>query len=315
MFKTYQNYLEQFLEHSSVRKLRKLFLTARWDLSLAVIFYFVSTTGLLAGILVVAEHELPSIMVYNGIHILANILGHLFLVSVFGLCAVMHKVIMAVQLGVTGVNVSEVDGSAFLKSPGSYFRIFLVLLAVGIDIVLAVGTFNFEFVEAMNLISTDACIPSTYESFKPPIQHLGSFLQGDVDPSLITFYCLPLADGCIGGWSSWPLISPAPKFSLESDGIIFLENVSCFEEVSATAAFAGTKIGLVDSDVFGNFIEGRVEIYMPTGSVQSPMDHGLGVNQICSFAIGFGTGRVEYSFISDEWDMVAFNEINEIEIP
>ncbi|KAJ3304152.1 hypothetical protein HDV03_003067, partial [Kappamyces sp. JEL0829] len=181
--------MDQFLEHSSVRKLRKLFLTARWDLSLAVIFYFVSTTGLLAGILVVAEHELPSIMVYNGIHILANFLGHLFLVSVFSLCAVMHKVIMAVQLGVTGVYVSEVDGSAFLKSPGSYFRIFLVLLALGIDIVLVtvLALFWMYLVYPIG-VDADTVYPSLYSQvlFAYHMRWKGDFLLGDANYSADT---------------------------------------------------------------------------------------------------------------------------------
>ncbi|KAJ3349251.1 hypothetical protein HDU91_006409, partial [Kappamyces sp. JEL0680] len=136
LFKTCQSYLERFLEHALVRRLRRIVLSARWDLTLAVIFYLASTIALLVCTKGVANYELPSINVYNGIHILANVLGHVFLVSVLALCTVMHKVITAVQLCVSGVTVNEVDGSSFGRSPGFYFRIFLVVLALGIDTVL-----------------------------------------------------------------------------------------------------------------------------------------------------------------------------------
>ena len=216
-----------------------------------------------------------------------------------------------------GATLNDMASSWFLGSvPGGSLRAFMLVMTLVIDALLFTGSYYIAFSPKQSLVTKTDCTPATYPDPISHIDELGTFLQGDVDLALVYAYLLPLGDGAIGGWSSWPLANPAPKFSLSRDGTVYLQRVQCFEEYAASlnTSSDGTVIHMSSSQVFGNFFHGTFLVYMPAGSQESAFDAGHGIWQECTAIVGFGMGTVEFNFASDEWDMVIFSTISKIKL-
>ena len=326
-------YIVIFWESGFMRGVRRVAGTARYDwifvcnyqlLLYIYLYIFLSRFGLgsamvavlvLNILIMVAGNKIPgmeleSIRIYNGVHIGANILGHLFVIAIVEFCRSMHKSITAVKLNTKGTDLVDLTTNWYWDNvPGSFLRQLLFVFSILVDIFLVIATYNFSFTRVDSFLESSACIPAIYPPLITPNENLATILQGQVDFALIYAYALPLKDGAIGGWSSWPNANPASSFSVSNHGSIYAINVNCFAEVASDnkdATQDATFVVLEKSKVFGNFYEGQVNIFFPTGSVLSDLDTGFGVNQTCTFIIGFGQGNVEFQFNSDEWEMVVY---------
>ena len=189
-------------------------------------------------------------------------------------------------------------------------------VAVLADICIICGISQISFTKETAVIEKAGCIPATYPdaSTITPMANLSTFLQGDVDLALVYAYILPLSDGGLGGWSSWPLVNPMPSFSVNGDGVVYGIKVTCGDPTTATTSLDGTGIYMSSSSVSGNTLDTTFQIYMPTGSVNSKLDTGTGVNQVCTASVKLGSGSVTYAYTSDEWEMVTFSTINDIKV-
>ena len=139
------------------------------------------------------------------VQILVGFVGYFLLTSVFAFCATMQKVILASRMNAhEGNSINDVAGHwIWDKVPGCQVRQLLVALTLLLECFLMTASYEFEFLEVSAFKETNGCIPATYPEPIVPIDNLGDFLQGDVDPSLIYEYFLPLGDGGVGGFASW----------------------------------------------------------------------------------------------------------------
>ena len=78
-------------------------------------------------------------------------------------------------------------------------------LALGTGVVTLMLAFNMEWSAAFTYLSTEKCIPAQYPNLPDVIPHIGQFLGGEVDLCKMYQFGLPLSDGMVGGWSSWPM--------------------------------------------------------------------------------------------------------------
>lgn len=159
--------------------------------------------------------------------------------------------------------------------------------------------------------ATEPCIPARYESinFKVP---LASYLQGDVGPTSITSYAIPLADGVVGGWSAWPLANPSSSFSIRHPGYIYLMQSDCTDPYPATTAYSTTRTWTKDLRVVGTALHGNIIVYSPQNSIvldYLQVASTKGYQQDCAIITKFFPGLVENGFQSDSWQMVAYKSI------
>ncbi|KAJ3315708.1 hypothetical protein HDV04_002122 [Boothiomyces sp. JEL0838] len=159
------------------------------------------------------------------------------------------------------------------------------------------------------------CTPATYPNEPPMYTNLGDFMQGDADLALIYNFGIPLDDGIVGGWSSWPLINPGEAFSTNGDGYVFAIFVNCGNTYDAGSYHQNlSSLNYDRYQISGNSLTGRITAYLPLGSSLSDDERGNGVLQDCMFVTKFGQGSIKTGFISDEWEMVSINDIETIAV-
>lgn len=158
---------------------------------------------------------------------------------------------------------------------------------------------------------TDKCIPPTYNSSRISIP-ASSFSQGAVNQATIYSYGIPLADGIIGGWGGWPLVTPNTEFSIKHSGIVYLLSVDCSEVYPATQAYTATRTWTQNFKQIGNAVLGTLVIYTPQNSIILDYDQvssQFGYMQECTVITQFFPGIVESSFHVDQWAGLNFYKL------
>ncbi|KAJ3311252.1 hypothetical protein HDV04_004161 [Boothiomyces sp. JEL0838] len=246
-------------------------------------------------------------------HIAFTLAGHMLFVSTNSILKVIHKWILASQLASHGCTLHALaSGVLSSAAPGYQIRTCIKFIGFAVPVLISVTAYFFEWTELSSVVSTDACIPATYPNPSNVIPDIGNFLQGDTDLALIYSYGIPLEDGIVGGWSAWPLINPYSQFSLEGNGVGYAIGVECFQAYAAPVALEGTTFYLTSSTQYQNSIYGTLKVYLPQGSMildTTNIDDVNGYMQECTFNIQFFEANTVNSFQSDEWQMVAVQNI------
>ncbi|KAJ3272795.1 hypothetical protein HDV01_005223 [Terramyces sp. JEL0728] len=251
-------------------------------------------------------------------HITFTLAGHMVFVSTNSILNVIHKWILASQLTSHGCTLNALaTGALSAAAPGYQIRTCIKFIGFAVPVLILVTAYYFEWTELSSVVTVDECIPATYPDPSNVIADVGNFLQGDTDLALVYSYGIPLEDGLIGGWSAWPLINPYSQFSLEGDGVGYGIGVECFQAYSAPVAYAETKFFLTSSTQFNNSIYGTLKVYVPQGSMvldNSIIDDVNGYMQDCTFDIQFFEATTDNSFQSDEWEMVAVQNVLKVTV-
>ena len=99
----------------------------------------------------------------------------------------------------------------------------ILLLAISSEVLSNVAGYFMKWNEVNSLVGSYECIPAYY-----PIDYnltipgrLNYKLSGEVGPSIITNYAIPIHDGLIGGWAAYPLDFPpgVKTFQLSRKGL------------------------------------------------------------------------------------------------
>ncbi|KAJ3321062.1 hypothetical protein HDV06_004620 [Boothiomyces sp. JEL0866] len=258
------------------------------------------------------------IKIYEMYHIAFTLAGHMLFVSTNSILKVIHKWILASQLASHGCTLNALASGVLSSSaPGYQIRTCIKFIGFAVPVLISITAYFFEWTELSSVVTTDACIPATYPDPSNIIPDIGNFLQGDTDLALVYSYGIPLEDGIVGGWSAWPLINPYSQFSLEGNGVGYAIGVECFQAYAASTSSQGTSFFLTSSTQFQNSIYGTMKVYLPQGSMildSENIDDVNGYMQECTFNIQFFEADTINSFQSDEWQMVAVQNILSVKV-
>ncbi|KAJ3261479.1 hypothetical protein HK103_005314 [Boothiomyces macroporosus] len=177
------------------------------------------------------------------------------------------------------------------------------VLSLIIAVFVSYTAFRFGWKPVIAKFMTDKCIPPTYNSSRISIP-ASSFSQGAVNQATIYSYGIPLADGIIGGWGGWPLVTPNTDFSIKHSGIVYLLSVDCSEVYPATQAYTDTRTWTQNFKQIGNAVLGTLVIYTPQNSIILDYDQvssQFGYMQECTVITQFFPGIVESSFHVDQF--------------
>ncbi|KAJ3268282.1 hypothetical protein HDV01_003213 [Terramyces sp. JEL0728] len=184
-------------------------------------------------------------------------------------------------------------------------------LSLLIAVLVSYAAFGFSWTPIITKYSSDSCIPARYESIDIKVP-LAAFLQGDVNPSPITSYAIPLQDGILGGWAAWPLTNPSVSFSIRHPGFVYLMQSDCTDVYASDVLYANTRTWTDGLRVIGNDLRGVITVYTPPNSIiqdYQQLQSTTGYKQDCTIIAKFFDGIVENGFASDEWQMVAFKKV------
>ncbi|KAJ3326275.1 hypothetical protein HDV06_000151 [Boothiomyces sp. JEL0866] len=306
-----REFLEEAWEWPSVRDIRLKATSYRASLIFNFSLFMVLNAFIFLSTYIIPGKELDSITVFNGIHIGTILSGHILFAVTEELLKCIHLGIVCSKVSHSGAKISEVE-STYLSNdaPGYSIRQANYVIAVVIGILLSFLSINYQWSPISTNFMSGPCIPSTYPQDPPIYSNLGDFMQGDVDFALVYNFGIPLDDGIVGGWSTWPLVNPGSAFSTNGAGYIYAMFVNCgYTYDSAPFSQNISQMYYDHYEISGNTLTGRIKSYMPSGSILSDADSGYGVLQDCIFVTKFGQGEIKMSFVSDEWEMVAINEI------
>ncbi|KAJ3272999.1 hypothetical protein HDV01_004905 [Terramyces sp. JEL0728] len=316
-------YLEEVWEWPFVRNIRLKTTGFRASLIATFTLFMLLNAFLFLCTYIIPGTELSSINIFNGknslklgIHIGTILCGHTIFVVTEELLKSIHHGIICAKVSHVGARISEIE-STYLSSsaPGYSLRQANYFISIVLGILLSFLSISYKWEPVSTAFLTGPCIPPTYATNPPIYPNLGDFMQGEVDFALVYNFGLPLDDGIVGGWSSWPLINPSTAFSTNGEGYVYAIFVSCgYTYDSAPFHQNISKLFYDNYEISGNILNGRIRAYMPFGSISSDADSGYGVYQDCTFVAKYGKGDIQMSFISDEWEMVSINEIQSITV-
>ena len=308
--------LKEFQRNERVRSLKRRLASYFIRVLIDFCFFLSFSMALLIFTFVVPGKQLSNISIFNLLHIVTSFSGHLFYRCCDTLLRTIHKGILAAKVSHHGCNIREMTGSSLSASLDGYgIRQLVFGLSAIVGVLLSFFPLSYNWVPTDSDFVTGQCILASYPEFHSIYPNLGDFMQGDVDIALAYTFGIPLEDGLVGGWSSWPMENPFSSFSMNGPGYVYALNINCQDTYpSFNFTSEETYIWLTESFVQGNKIQARIKGYYPNASIQTTTDIGLGVYQECSFVMAFGKGNVQFSFISDEWDMVALNQIQKITV-
>ncbi|KAJ3251880.1 hypothetical protein HK103_002023 [Boothiomyces macroporosus] len=299
-------------QHRLYRKLKYQINSIPIKMIIFTILFLLVNLYVAVSLVIIPQSIFPQFSDYNAYHITYTLSGHLIFFFSDKLLHYLHIWILASNLSYKGCTLNNLHASMFKANlPGSQIRNFLWALSLAIAVLISYSAFGFSWTPMISRTATDPCIPAIYESinFKVP---LASYLQGDVGPTSITSYAIPLADGVVGGWSAWPLANPSSSFSIRHPGYIYLMQSDCTDPYPATTAYSTTRTWTKDLRVVGTALHGNIIVYSPQNSIvldYLQVASTKGYQQDCAIITKFFPGLVENGFQSDTWQMVAYKSI------
>ncbi|KAJ3348524.1 hypothetical protein HDU83_001276 [Entophlyctis luteolus] len=176
---------------------------------------------------------LPSIKYYNFIHALLGAIGKMALISGFGLAQLISKEYVANSLINTPdgipLSVITVPPSSFNPKEGHIVRKLFLSSLFWVEISIWYLLLQMKWTAIVTSIGTFPCSPARYSTSHslPTVPEIASFLYEEATFAIIYNYGLPLSDGLVGGWSSWPLAAPSSAFHVENPGVVYAAKVDC----------------------------------------------------------------------------------------
>ncbi|KAJ3321060.1 hypothetical protein HDV06_004618 [Boothiomyces sp. JEL0866] len=310
--------LLKFYESSLIRKFRYYLKSITFSLIVNLVIFFTLVLFIIASTFLVPGLELPSFSYYNVYHIAFSLSGHMLFVATNSILKVIHQWILASQMASHGCHLNGLASNIVSPStPGFQIRFIIKIIGFSVPVLISITAYFFQWTILSSLVTTDACIPATYPNPSNIIESLGNFLQGDTDLALVYSYAIPLEDGVIGGWSAWPLINPYSEFSMQGNGVGYAIGVECFPALAASSPVVGTQFYITSLSQFQNSVLGTLKVQVPQGSMildGSTIDDTNGYVQECTFNIQFFEAQTVNSFQSDEWQMVAVQNVLSITV-
>lgn len=122
---------------------------------------------------------------------------------------------------------------------------------------------------------------------------------------------LPLSNGLLGSWTSWPTAEPIPNFSISGNGPLYLVETQCGGWTDLGPGIAGVattlSTSLINSTANQQFW--KITTSFPAGSVFETKN---AANQNCTVKLTFGSGFSKYNYVSDEWGVISGGQIDTI---
>ncbi|KAI8897231.1 hypothetical protein BC833DRAFT_594655 [Globomyces pollinis-pini] len=309
-------HFKKFMNLSKIRSIRRFYHSLLLNFICKAFYVFVVLLMLIIGISNLQDLWFPSVHYYNVIHIVINIVGHLLLLAVYDLCKVIHVTVLAGMVCRKGVTINNLSEGPFNGNiPGVKIRQIMMGLALFIEASIIVSSYYMDFTLTPSYYKTGMCIDATYPSFPPIPEGLMNHLLGNAESTNLHYTSLPLADGLVGGCAVWPLEDIPYDFEVKGPGSVYSATSYCYEEVSAKTKVTETRTKLIDMKESTHSVYGQILVQTPAGKMNSSIDVGYGVEQICTFSVKFGTGDIRSSFIVDEWHKLTLSKLLEIDIP
>ncbi|KAJ1565396.1 hypothetical protein HK405_012453, partial [Cladochytrium tenue] len=281
--------------------------------------------------------ELESLEVYNLVHIFLAFISKAIVASGLLLSRLTSKALVASALarssrGVPLVDVATRYGS-YAPRRGRGTRRLLIFTLAAIEALTWLLHVQMQWVPVTSTVQgIFPCTPASYPSKPPLVDSLLPYLAGDVEYAAINSYAMPLVDGVVGGWSSWPLADPSAAFSVEGTGVVYLISSRCSEPEplgnfsSATSATGSTgaagqarqpntwlRVAATRSWQAVSHLE--FDVAYAADAHDSAVFAGVDIVQHCLVELLTGPGSVQFSFVADEWQMVSGGRIVQIQLP
>ncbi|KAJ3193474.1 hypothetical protein HK101_004782 [Irineochytrium annulatum] len=292
------------------------------DVTLNVIFgcIVMVVSGLLLVLLLwlLLGQTLPEIMIYNMTHACMAAFARFFTMASVHVVNQVCLAREATTLIKKGVGFTAVFPARKHAKKGDKFRTIVLTLGFTAEIVLTAVGLGLHWTPVMEPIMTGSCIPADYYGVDVKFpNNFGQFLEGDSDFAQLYNYGLPLANGIIGGWAAWPLVTPSDSFSVRGAGVGFLVGVECGDPVLNTnvsvtdhATYFSVEHQLFIESLF-NFV---VTVTVPANSHSYAPLAAHPIKQQCAVRLAPVEVDVEFSFVSDEWLMVTGGQIIQLDV-
>ncbi|KAJ1568338.1 hypothetical protein HK405_002847 [Cladochytrium tenue] len=319
---------------SSQSTLRNVFQTALETVlessvvvSAVAVVFALSCSALIGILFVLFGAELAGISLYNLTHLVIALLGKSVISSGILLAVITAKAVVANTMVASsqGVALTEAVVKPGYHSParGWTMRCLFFLSLCAVELSLWVLEYEMEWIKTESSpLGTFDCNPATYPVAPTPKPDLLNYLDGDVEFSSIYSYGLPLLDGIVGGWAAWPLAGPAPKFTVEGSGVVYLISAQCSAPVPASEPLASppsgsaptATIALTRADTWGTVAQIGLNLTLAAfqHDVAEFADRDVALD--CLVEVMVGPGTVQFQFVMDEWYMVSGGRIVEIQL-
>ena len=278
----------------------------------------------------VYERNQGSIEIYNLIHIILGSIGHLVLYCVLELQAEISTAITGHLLlkGTAPLSLVAMPRGKRVPEASSKLRFLIMVMAICYYIIVTLMSFYLDwkpiesFLPGLNNTGLYPCTPASYPNeFKLPKFDLGTFLQGDVSYATIYHYGLPLKDGFVGGFGSWPLydVKDVQEFEVTSPGYLFAVNVICgkpknVDPMLFNNSITGThyKTGMTFQTPQLTFFS--VDVTYPAFSHNWVGHENQSMQQNNKIRLVSGNGYLSTEMVVDEWHMIVLGRISNITV-
>ncbi|KAI9330761.1 hypothetical protein BDR26DRAFT_922431 [Obelidium mucronatum] len=266
---------------------------------------------------------LPSIGYYNLVHAVLGSLGKVGFFTGYGATYLIAKEYVASSLVKKGKGVPlstvAVPPTQFNPPEGATLRTLFVGSLFVVEGAMWYLILLMQWTPVSTALGEFDCIPATYPTRPKLLANVPGFLQGDTSLGVLYNYGLPLQDGLIGGWSAWPLAAPSRKFDVEGPGIVYAYMVSCGDLRRAsndTSIASGhperIEFQLDQSELWTNMYTAMISVRFPARMHNWEQESDHDVIQKCTIAYVMGEGRIKFTFVADEWEMVTGGQIGQI---
>ncbi|KAJ3281610.1 hypothetical protein HDU79_010648, partial [Rhizoclosmatium sp. JEL0117] len=275
-------------------------------------FNFLMLSGIIVIVVFIRGTALPSIKFYNFIHAIMGAIGKMAIISGFCLCQLVGKDLTANKLINTqnGVPLSTIAkrSAKFIPQEGILWRYSFLGSLIAVEATIWYMLMEMKWTGIVTEIGSFPCIPAALTP-PTPVPNLGAFLMGDSSESTISNYGLPLADGLIGGFSAFPLAKPTTSFEMDGVGLVYATQVICDPPIPANLTMIpvsrnSMSFSLRETLLGVKDFSATLLIHISQGAHNAIHIKG-DIQQICYLKYIVGDGRVRYTFIGDEWSVMA----------
>ncbi|KAI9335000.1 hypothetical protein DFJ73DRAFT_852302, partial [Zopfochytrium polystomum] len=271
---------------------------------------------------ILLSEKLPGIQFYNLINAVLGLLGKIAIFVGFVFSQVIAKGVTANMLvkSVSGVSITSIVHRYGYHDPerGRTLRRTFMASLFAVEVSLWILGYCMQWQNVASEIGYYSCSLATYNTAPLLYPDLGMYLAGDTEFAQVYNYGMPLGDGVVGGWSSWPNAAPAPSFNVQGPGVVYAVGVNCADPVPvdpSTDDNSGlTHFRLFNEQFWNTSYLAAIEVRMPAGSHDLSDYPDKDVLQECELSVTVGLGNVTYNFITDEWDVLTGGELTYVAV-
>ncbi|KAJ1568339.1 hypothetical protein HK405_002848 [Cladochytrium tenue] len=295
------------------------------QVSAAALAFALTSGALVLFLLLLFGAELPGIGFYNLTHLIIALLGKALISAGILLSVLCAKAVVANSMVFSsqGASLTEVAVKYGWHSPqrGKVMRCLFWLSLAAVEATLWILEYQMEWnTLTVSNIGTYDCTPVTFPNPIAPQAGAFNYLAGNVEYGSIYSYGLPLVDGLLGGWGSYPLSGPLDDFIVEGPGLAYLVTTHCSEPSPVSgpqSSFNRTAGPLATLELM------RAEFWENLGIIQidltfSAFSHDAAnltdrdVRQECLVELMSGPATTKFDFVVDEWLVLSGGGIAEI---